>query len=95
MTPRTVCIVHLRPLPKVDGTRALRGMLKMALADRSRRYRQRVSNGRLLVTVEIDDVTVPVALVAAGFLAADACDDRQAIAHAIQRVIEALAVGDA
>ena len=59
-------------------------------ADRARRYRQRQSNGRIMITIEIDDVTVPAALVTAGFLAADACDDRQAIAAAIERVIEVL-----
>jgi hypothetical protein len=40
-------------------------------ADRMRRHRRRLSNGKVVVPVEIDDVAVPLALVAAGFLAVD------------------------
>jgi hypothetical protein len=49
----------------------------------------------MIVSVEIDDTAVPLALIAAGFLAADAGDDRQAIGHAIERLIEALVAADA
>lgn len=49
----------------------------------------------MVVSVEIDDVTVPQALERRGFLDADAKDDRAAIGRAIGRVIEMLVVTDA
>ena len=52
-------------------------------------------NGRMVVAVEIDDVSVPMALISAGFLGADAGEDREAIGRAIGRLIEALVVTDA
>ena len=64
-------------------------------ADRQRHYRQRQSAGKIILHIEVDDVEVPAALLLPGFLSADACDDRQAIAAAIQQVIEALVAGDA
>jgi hypothetical protein len=51
-------------------------------AARQRRHHRRVVNGRMIVPVEIDDVSVPMALLSAGFLAADAVDDRKAIGRA-------------
>ena len=40
-------------------------------AARQRRHHRRVVNGRMIVPVEIDDVSVPMALLSTGFLAAD------------------------
>jgi len=51
-------------------------------AARQRRHHRRVVNGRMIVPVEIDDVSVPIALLSAGFPAADAVDDRKAIGRA-------------
>lgn len=64
-------------------------------ADRQRRHHRRVVNGRMVCLVEIDDTAVPLALIAAGFLAADAGDDRRAIGRAIERLIQALVAADA
>jgi hypothetical protein len=64
-------------------------------ADRQRHYRQRQSAGKIIVHIEIDEVPTVDALVSAGFLRADDCDNKPAIAAAIQRVIEALVAGDA
>ena len=63
-------------------------------ADRARRYRQRVSNGRIMITIEIDDVAVPEALALHGFLPANLKDDRQAVARAVEKLIETLIVAE-
>ena len=64
-------------------------------ADRQRRHHRRIVNGRMIIPVEIDDTAVPELLIAAEFLSPDAGDDRAAIGHAIERLIEALVVADA
>ena len=66
-----------------------------AAADRMKAYRERQRRGQIVVPVAINDVEVCEALVAAGFLSANAKDDRQALARAIERLIEALAQSDA
>lgn len=57
-------------------------------ADRQRRHHSRIMNGRMIIRVEISDVAVPEALIAAGLLSRDARDDRAAIGRAIEQVIE-------
>ena len=49
----------------------------------------------MVVSVEIDDVAVPQALIVAGFLSPDAGEDRAAIGRAIAKVIERLVATDA
>lgn len=54
-------------------------------------------NGRMVVSVEIDDTAVPLAL-RGKYLDADAVDDRAAIARAIEQLIDdyvALVAADA
>ena len=48
----------------------------------------------MVITVEIDDVMVPAALVTAGFLNANDCDNKSAIAAAIEHLIETLIIAD-
>ena len=64
-------------------------------ADRQRRHHRRVVKGRLCVVIEIDDTAVPLALISAGFLSADAIDDRAAIGRALERMIQTLVAADA
>ena len=51
-------------------------------ASRQRRHHRRIVAGRMIVSVEIDDTAVPMALISAGFLSPDAVDDRKAIGRA-------------
>ena len=51
-------------------------------ADRQRRHHARITNGRMIVPVEIDDTAVSLALISAGFLSPDAVDNRKAIGRA-------------
>jgi hypothetical protein len=64
-------------------------------ADRQKSYRQRRDRGEIVLPITISDVAVCEALVAAGFLDPMHKDDRQALARAIERVIETLALRDA
>lgn len=59
-------------------------------ADWQRTYRQRVSAGKIVVHIEIDEVETVAALVAEGLLEANAADDKRAIAAAIEKVIAML-----
>ena len=64
-------------------------------ADRQKNYRQRRDRGEIVLPITISDVSIAEALVAAGFLDPTYKDDRQALARAIERVIETLALRDA
>ena len=56
-------------------------------AARQRRPHRRVVNGRVVISVEIDDTAVPLALISAGYLSPDAVDDRKAIGRAGRNLI--------
>lgn len=64
-------------------------------AARQRRHHARIVSGKMIVPVEISDVAVPQALISVGLLAPGAGEDRAAIGHALERLIEALVGPDA
>jgi hypothetical protein len=55
-----------------------------------RAYRERQRRGLRVIRVLVRDVDHTEALVAGGWLDSDSCDDEKAVAHAIQRVLDAL-----
>ena len=59
-------------------------------ADRQREYRKRVTAGKIILHVEVDEVETVEMLLSVGFLDAIAADDKRAIAAAIQRLIATL-----
>ena len=62
-------------------------------AANQRHYRARRRDGGVVVPVAIDDVLVPQALAAFGFLDQRDVDNREAIGHAIERLLQ-IAMGD-
>lgn len=63
----------------------------MTAAARMARMRERRLAGRLLLQgIEVDEDTVPAALVALGFLAEDDIDDTEAITRAAEGVLNRL-----
>jgi hypothetical protein len=59
------------------------------MSTRQRNYRNRARAGLMCVMVTIDDVRVPHALADAGLLDPALIDDRDAVARALERLIEA------
>ena len=62
----------------------------MSTAERKRRYRERQSNGLVVLPIEVDEVALSLALVDAGLLAPDDGDNREQLARALERVISML-----
>jgi hypothetical protein len=62
-------------------------------ADRMRTLRARRQRGRVVLAVEVPDVELAERLVAAGFLDAATQDDRVALGHALERLVDALVQG--
>jgi hypothetical protein len=60
-------------------------------ASRSRRYRRRLRQNRAVVAIEVDLFGVSDALIERGFLSEDAGEDRQLLAAAIGRMVDAWA----
>jgi hypothetical protein len=56
-------------------------------AARQQRYRARVRDGRVVLTVEVDEVALSEALVATGFISPEYADDRQALETALEYVV--------
>jgi hypothetical protein len=56
-------------------------------AIRQRRYRDRQRGGRVVLTVEVDEVALSEALLAAGFISPEHADDRQALETALEYVV--------
>jgi hypothetical protein len=57
-------------------------------ADRKRAQRERERHGRILLSVEVDEANLCVALVDAGLIRADDQGDREKLAHALSRLVE-------
>ena len=57
-------------------------------AVKQRNYRARRRDGRIVLQIEVSEVDLSEALRAAGFLDADDMDNREALATALERVIE-------
>jgi hypothetical protein len=57
-------------------------------ADRARRYRQRKRSGMLVLTVEANEVALAQALVDARLLKPQHIDNRPAITHAAQKLVD-------
>jgi hypothetical protein len=64
-------------------------------AERMRRTRERRAKGLMPLSINVDEVALPALLVAAGFLASAAVDDRGAIRAALQRYLADVASPDA
>jgi hypothetical protein len=62
----------------------------MSAAERLRAHRRRLAAGRIVVPVEIDDVSTAESLILHGFLAREDQDDRAAIGRAIGALLAAL-----
>jgi hypothetical protein len=56
-------------------------------ADRLRRHRARQRAGRVVVSVEVDEVVVSEFLITASLLDATQADDRAALAKAVEKLI--------
>jgi hypothetical protein len=80
-----VCDDGLAAAPADGESRT--GHTARTAAARMRAYRARVRAGKVIVSVPIDDVLVPQALVDANLLAQSQIDDREAIAAALGRLI--------
>lgn len=63
-------------------------------AERQRRLRRRRDRGLIPLTVDVDEVALPEALAAAGFLRRDQTDDRKALRAATERFLAAVTVAD-
>ena len=75
------------PAPERKSRRARSGVSRHAdrsrsSAARQRRHHRRVENGRVVISVEINDTAVPLARISAGFLSPDAVVDRKAVGRA-------------
>jgi hypothetical protein len=60
-------------------------------AVRARRYRQRQRNGMLVLTIEANETILAQALVEARLLRSEHIDNRPAIAHAAQKLMDIFA----
>jgi hypothetical protein len=56
-------------------------------AERQRRYRARLACGKIPLCIEVDEVNVTEALVAAGLLSEAEAQDREKLARAIEKII--------
>ena len=81
------------PAPERKSRCARSGMSRHA--DRQRNYRKRQTAGKICLQIEVDEVETVQALIAAGFLAADAAENRALIAAAIERLVALLVARDA
>jgi hypothetical protein len=61
------------------------------VAERQRRHRQRIANGRVILAVEVDEVNLAEKLVEAGYLSSQD-DSRSALQAALERAISDFAV---
>ena len=59
-------------------------------ADRQRTYRRRAAAGKIIVPIEIDEIETAQLLVDGEFLATENCENREAIAAAIEALIAGL-----
>lgn len=57
------------------------------MSDKMRRYRARRAAGKVVLSVEVDDVDLAERLVEAGFLSRGLADDRQALKEAAERYL--------
>jgi hypothetical protein len=62
----------------------------MSGIDRVRAYRERARRGRTMLRIEIDQFALAEALVMGGFLREWDMENRQEIAHAVERMIDRL-----
>jgi hypothetical protein len=62
---------------------------------RMRRHRKRLAAGRVVLQIEVDEDDLCGALVTAGLLDPLLCDDREARAHGVERLVGLLATGNA
>jgi hypothetical protein len=63
-------------------------------ADKMRRYRARRAAGKVVLSVEVDDVDLAERLVEAGFLPRRLVDDREALRQAAERYLAGTQVVD-
>jgi hypothetical protein len=73
------------------GRSHFRATAVLNAAARMRRYRRRQATGKVLLHVECDEAQVADLLVAAGTLDPLQADDREAIGHAVEKLIRVLA----
>lgn len=66
----------------------------MSPAEKQKRYRQRVRDGRIVVRVELDAVDAAEALVRAGYLSAEDYDNAEQIGRALERAMVRLVPAD-
>src|SRR5206468_1610528 len=60
----------------------------------TRRWRTRERNGRILLKLELDEVSLVLALVDAGLLGVNEADNREAVSVAARRAFELFIAGD-
>jgi hypothetical protein len=63
---------------------------RLKAADRQRIRRAREHNGRIVLSVEVDETALAAVLLEAGFIEVNDQDDRQKLAAALSRAIEVM-----